>query len=142
MRQFLIPAIFVSSALCFGPSLTAAPQDTRPYYYGDRAYTEPAPTVSDFRSGQMLFSNVRSDLDAAENNLPEYSPDRYRFDRVRGELSELQRHWDESSYEPSQVDHVTRALDRAITSPDIWGRDRDRLSADLSRLRDFRDVHE
>jgi hypothetical protein len=142
MRQFLIPAILASSALCFGPTLFAASQDTRPYYYGDRTYSQPAPAVGDFRSGQMLFTGVRSDLDRAENNLPEYSADRYRFDRVRGELSELQRQWDESAYEPSQVDHVIRALDRTLASNDIWGRDRDRLSADLAQLRNFRDAHE
>lgn len=118
----------------------AAPQNAPDY--GSRAYSNPPPAASDFRSGQMLFSNVRSDLDAAENNLPEYSPDRYRFDRVRGELSELQRHWDESTYEPSQVDVVMRTLDRAISSNDIFGRDRNRLSADLDQLRDFRDAHE
>src|SRR5579863_8143401 len=142
MRQFLIPAIFVSSALCFGPTLGAAPQDTRPYDYGDRTYSQRAPVVSDFRSGQMLFTAVRSDLDRAENNLPEYSPDRYRFDRVRGELSELQRQWDETAYEPRQVENVMRALDRALYSNDLWGRDRDRLSADLSQLRGFRDAHD
>jgi hypothetical protein len=118
----------------------AAPQNAP--YYGDRAYSEPPPRASDFRSAQMLFSNIRSDLDVAENNLPEYSPDRYRFDRTRGELSELQRHWDESTYEPSQVDVVMRTLDRALSSNDILGRDRDRLSADLDQLRGFRDAHE
>jgi hypothetical protein len=124
----------------------AAPQQapqSRPYYYGDRNYGEPiAPTVSDFRAGQMLFSSVRADLDRAEANLPEYSPDRYRFDRVRGELSELQRQWDESAYTPSQVDHVMRVLDRAIDSSDLLGRDRQMLSADLDQLRAFRDDHE
>lgn len=138
MRQFLIPAILASSALCLGPALLAAPQNA-PYY---RDQGTQAPAVSDLRSGQMLFSSIRSDLDVAENNLPEYSPDRYRFDRVRGELSELQRHWDESTYEPSQVDAVVRTLDRALDSHDVWGRDRDRLSSDLNQLRDFRDVHE
>lgn len=90
MRQFLIPAILASSALCFGPTLMAAPQIAPAPYYGDRAYSQPAPAVSDFRAGQMLFTGVRSDLDRAQNNMPEYSADRYRFDRVRGELSELQ----------------------------------------------------
>jgi hypothetical protein len=142
MRQFLIPAIFVSGALCFGPALMAAPQDTRPYYYGDRTYSQPAPAVSDFRAGQMLFSGVRSDVDRAENNLPEYTASRYQFDHVRGELSELQRQWDESAYESSQVDHVIRALERTLATNDMSGRDRDRLSADLSQLREFRNAHE
>jgi hypothetical protein len=141
MRQFLNPGILALSAICFGATLMAAPQ-YRPYDYGDRTYSQPASPVSDFRAGQMLFASVRSDLDRAENNMPEYSADRYSFDRVRGELSELQHQWDETAYEPSQADHVIRALDRVLTSPDILGRDRDRLSADRAQLRDFRDSHE
>jgi hypothetical protein len=125
MRSFLVPSVLVSTALCFGFSLVASPQARpQPYYYGDRAYGEGAP--SDFRSAQMLFAGARSDLDRAENNLPEYSGDRYQFDRVRGELSELQRQWDESAYEPRQVDNVIRALDRALANSDLRIRDRDR----------------
>lgn len=138
MRQLLIPTILVSSALCFGPSLIAAAQETVPRYndqYG-------ASSARDFRSGQALFASVRTDLDRAENNMPEYAGSRNQLDRVRGELSELQRQWDESAYEPSQADHVIRALDRTLSSPDLLSRDRDLLSDDLSRLRDFRDTHE
>jgi hypothetical protein len=135
-KQLLIPSILVSSALCFGPSLIAQAQDATPRYnYG-------ASSAHDFRDGQMLFANVRSDLDRAENNLPEYAGSRYQFDRVRGELSELQRQWDETAYEPSQADHVIRALDRVLTTSDLLPRDRDRLADDLTRLRDFRDSHE
>src|SRR5258708_6530616 len=101
MRQALIP-ILVSSALCLGPSLIASAQDTAPRYN----YGYGASSASDFRSGQRLFATVRSDLDRAEYNLPEYAGSRYQFDRVRGELSELQRQWDESAYEPSQADQV------------------------------------
>ena len=141
MKPFLVSSVLVSTALCFGPSLVAAPQDTRtPYYYNDRTYAEGAPSY--FRSTQMLFASVRSDLDRAENNLPEYSGNRYQFDRVRGELSELQRQWDESAYEPHQADTVIRALDRALDNSDLRIRDRDRLTNDLGQLRDFRDRHE
>jgi hypothetical protein len=137
MRQLLIP-ILVSSALCFGPSLIASAQDFSPRYN----YEYGASSASDFRNSQMLFAGVRSDLDRAENNLPEYASSRYQFDRVRGELSELQRQWDETAYEPSQADHVIRALDRALASDDLLPRDRDALAFDLSRMRAFRDSHE
>jgi hypothetical protein len=141
MRPFFVSSVLVSTALCFGPSLVAAPQDARtPYDYGDRTYAQGPP--SGFRSAQMLFASVRSDLDRAENNLPEYSGKRYQFDRVRGELSELQRQWDESAYEPRQVDTVMRALDRALDNGDLRIRDRDRLTNDLDQLRAFRDSHE
>ena len=135
MKQLLIPSILVSSALCFGPSPIAAAQDTARYSYG-------ASSARDFRDGQTLFASVRSDLDRAENNLPEYAGSRYQFDRVRGELSELQRRWDETAYQPSQADHVVRALGRVLDNSDLLPRDRDRLASDLTRLRDFRDSHE
>jgi hypothetical protein len=88
------------------------------------------------------FSRVRSDLDRAENNLPAFTENRYRFDRVRGELSELQRQWDESAYQPRQVDNVIAALDRALNSSEISYSDHDRLASDLNRLREFSDNHE
>ena len=56
--------------------------------------------------------------------MPEYTPDRYRFDRVRGELK------------------VIRALDRALSSVDLLPRDRDRWAGDSSQMRAFRDDHE
>lgn len=142
MKQVLIPSIIISSALLLSSTLFASPQDFPPRYYnGDRAYDRSS-GVSDFRASQSLFAGVRSDLDRAENNLPEFSGSRYSFDRVRGELSELQRQWDESAYEPSQADKVVRTLDRALATSDLSYRDRDRLATDLSELRDFRDSHE
>ena len=140
MRQKLIPHIIVSSVLSCGLTvgLSAAAQAAPQRYqspYG--AYSS-----SDFRDGQSLFERVRSDLDRAENNVDPYSVSRDRFDRVRGELSELQRHWDESTYEPNQTDHVIAALDRVLATTDLLPGDRVRLTDDMGRLRDFRDRHE
>ena len=135
MRKLLIPNIIFSTLLSLGLSaaLQAAPQRYESPY---QAYSG-----SDFRDGQMLFSRVRSDIDRAENNLPAFSFGRDRFDRVRGELSELQRRWDESTYEPNDADHVIVALDRALSSGGLTPGDRDRLASDLVQLRDFRDTH-
>ena len=138
MRRFLIPSILISSALCLGPSFVAAAQDRSPGY----KYEYGASSARDFHSGQSLFASVRSDLDRAENNMPEYAGSRYQLDRVRGELSELQRQWDETAYEPSQADHVIRALEKALSSTDLLQHDRDSLSDDLNRMRDFRNSHE
>ena len=136
MRQLLIQSFIVSSqiALTSTPAVQAAPQR---YEYPQGAYS-----ASDFRDSQLLLAGVRSDLDRAENNLPEFNGGRYRFDRVRGELSELQRQWDESTFEPRQADEVIAALDRALDTNGLLPRDRDRLTYDLSRLRNFRDSHE
>lgn len=138
MKQLLVSSILVSSPLCLGPNSIAAAQDRNPRY--DYGYG--ASSARDFRSGRSLLASVRSDLDRAENSMPEYAGSRYQLDRVRGELSELQRQWDESAYVSSQADHVIRALDRALSSTGLLPRDRDLLSDDLSRLRDFRDSHQ
>ena len=139
MRKFLIPNVIVSTVLSLGLSaaLEAAPQRyERPYESPYQAYSG-----SDFRSNQLLFSRVRSDIDRAETNLPAFSNGRSRFDRVRGELSELQHRWDESTYEPNNADDVIIALDRALSSSGILPGDRDRLAQDMTELRDFRDTH-
>lgn len=141
MRQLRIPTIIFASLLFAGMGARASaryqPQNNDRYDRSLGAYSG-----RDFRDNQILFARVRSDLDRAENNLPEVSYNRDRFDRARGELSELQRQWDEATYLPRQSDVVIGALDRVLSSHDLLPRDRDRLTADLHALQDFRDSHE
>lgn len=143
MRQLLIPNVILSGLLTvgLGAVLQAAPQQR---YESPRGYENryQADSANDFRDNQLLFARVRSDIDRAENNMPAFSNGRYRFDRVRGELSELQRRWDESTYEPANADDVILALNRAMDSSGILPRDRDRLADDMTQLRQFRDTHE
>lgn len=89
-----------------------------------------------------MLDGIRADIDRAENNLPQYSASRDSFDRLRGELSDLQYHWDENSYQPRQADDVVAALNRVFDSPDLLPRDRTRLAEDLQLVRNFRDGHE
>jgi hypothetical protein len=135
MRKLLIPNIIASTVLSLGLSaaLQAAPQRYESPYQAD--------SRGDLRDGQLLFSRVRADIDRAEGDLPSFTNGRDRFDRVRGELSSLQRHWDESTYEPRNADNVILALNRALDSSGIPSSDRDRLAQDLVQLRDFRDSH-
>jgi len=137
MRRFAIPNVMLCGLLLCGLSLSAPAQNQPPRYdrYG-------ASSASDFRDSQLFFARVRSDLDRAESNLPPASYAVDRFDRARGELSELQRQWDENVYQPRQADAVINALDRVLDSRDLAPRDRDRLASDLRDLRDFRDSHE
>jgi hypothetical protein len=122
-----------SSLLALGLSVQA--QEPRRYDpYDNRA------NFQDFQNAQSLFRQVRSDLDRAENYS--YSGDRHWFDRVRGELSELQRQWDENEYTPRQTDKVIVALQRVVSENQISFRDRDRLMDDLSRMRDFIAAHD
>ena len=85
MRKLLIKSFIGSSLLALGLSIQA---QVPPRYdpYDNQA------NFQDFKNTQTLFRQVRSDLDRAENNYA-YFGDQYWFDRVRGELSELQRQW-------------------------------------------------
>jgi|HubBroStandDraft_6_1064221.scaffolds.fasta_scaffold247016_2 hypothetical protein len=133
MRNLLIKSVIGSSLLALGLSVQA--QEPRRYDpYDNRA------NFQDFQNAQSLFRQVRSDLDRAENYS--YSGDRYWFDRVRGELSELQRQWDENEYTPRQTDKVIVALQKVVSENQISFRDRDRLMDDLSRMRDFIAAHD
>ena len=133
MKHLLIKSFIGSSLFAMGLAVQAQePQRYDPY--DSRA------NFQDFQNTQSLFRQVRSDLDRAEDSS--YSGDHYWFDRVRGELSELQRQWDENEYTPRQADKVITALQRVLTDNQLLLRDRDRLRDDLSRLRDFVATHE
>ena len=133
MRHRFFKSIVGSSLLVLGLSVQAQDSPQRYDPYDNRS------NFQDFQNGQSLFRQVRSDLDRAENYG--YSGDRYWFDRVRGELSELQRQWDENEYTPRQVDKVIAALQRVVGENQLSFRDRDRLMDDLSRMRDFVATH-
>jgi hypothetical protein len=131
MRHLLIEALAGSGLLLFGLNAAAQPPRDAPYY-----------NRGEFESAQSLFRQVRTDIDRAERNAYDnFSGDRSRFARVRGELSELQRQWDENEYAPSQVDNVIVALQRVMDDNNLSYRDRDMLASDLRQLRDFRSGH-
>ena len=134
MRHLLIRSLIGSSLLALGLSVQAQePQRYDPY--------DNRGNFQDFQNAQSLFRQVRSDLDRAENNYG-YFGDHYWFDRVRGELSELQRQWDENEFTPRQADKVIVALERVVSENQLSFRDRDRLMDDLSRMRDFFRTHD
>ena len=134
MRHPFIKTLIGSSLLVLGLSVQAQDRPQRYDPYDNQGNSQ------DFRNGQSLFRQVRSDLDRAENYS--YSGDHYWFDRVRGELSELQRQWDENEYTPRQVDKVIVALQRVVSENQLSFRDRDRLMDDLSRMREFLATHD
>jgi hypothetical protein len=133
MRHRFFKSIVGSSLLVLGLSVQAQDRPQRYDPYDNRS------NFQDFQNGQSLFRQVRADLDRAENYA--YSGDHYWFDRVRGELSELQRQWDENEYTPRQVDKVIVALQRVVSENQLSFRDRDRLMDDLNRMRDFVAIH-
>ena len=136
MRHSFVKSLVGSSLLVLGLSIQAQATPQRYNRYDNRA------NFQDFQDAQSLFHQVRFDVDRAENSTLQLFSDRYSFDRVRGELSELLRQWGEGEYTRRQADNVILALQRVLSGNDLLLRDRDRLTEDLSRMRDFLATHE
>jgi len=128
--HILIASFMGLGLLLFGLIATAQSPRYRNY---DRGECE---------SVQTLLHHVRSDLDRAERNAyADYEDDQRRFERVRGELSELQHQWDGNEYSPSQIDNLIIALQTVLSDNDLALRDHDVLAGNLNQLRDFRARH-
>ncbi len=67
--------------------------------------------------------------------------DDYRLDRTVQELNELQGKLANHIYDERELDEVIGALSRVVGDNRMAVRDRDILSDDLSRLRDYREHH-
>jgi len=136
MRHSFVKSLIGSSLLVLGLGISSAAAPQRFDRFDNRV------NFQDFQDAQTLFHQVRSDLDRADNaSIPAFA-DRSSFDRARGELSALERQWDENEYKPRQVDNVIAALQRVLADNHLLIRDRDRLSEDVGRLRDFLETHQ
>jgi len=116
---------------CFG--FTAAAQD----WYHDRD--------ARFRDEQWrrhLFGHVRMDLDHVQSVTWPGGRDRYRIDRTKHELDELQGKLEHGFYDERELNGVIGSLNRVVADNRMDRRDREILNDDLNRLRDYRAHHE
>lgn len=120
-----------SALLAWG--LAAAAQATpeqiyNPYYSQDQ-----------YQNTHSMFDTIQADLNrAATNAYPNYLGDNARFDVVRTELRQLEQSWDHGSYDSRQLDITTTVLQMVLKDNRLMLHDREVLTADLSRLREFR----
>jgi hypothetical protein len=89
-----------------------------------------------------LFQRVREDIDHVQAVTFPFSADQYRLTTVKRELNELQDKYAATRYDQPQLDDVIAALQRVMSDNHLAGRDRDMLSEDLNRLREFREHHD
>jgi hypothetical protein len=89
-----------------------------------------------------LFQRVRMDVEHVERSTIPFTGDRARLTRTITELNELQAKLGEGRYDERQLDEVMGALRAVVQENRLQGRDRDVLSDDLNRLREFRDHHD
>jgi hypothetical protein len=86
-----------------------------------------------------MFDRIRADLYRAQTNAyPNYLGDGSRFDVARNELNQLEHRWDQGRYDTSEFDNTFSAVQMVLNDNRLIPHDRDVLSADLSRLLEFR----
>ena len=87
-----------------------------------------------------FFERVREDIDHAERFSFQGGADRYRLDRTRQELGDLQREWAQyHRVNRRDIDDVVNALGRVLRDNRLSRRDAEILENDMNRLREFRD---
>jgi hypothetical protein len=67
--------------------------------------------------------------------------DEFRLARTRQQLDELQGKLAAGQYDQAELDDVVHTLQKVLDSNRLSDRDRDMMSDDVSRLRDYRDHH-
>jgi hypothetical protein len=91
---------------------------------------------------RRIFERVRQDLEHVQSETFPVGGDQYRLGQARRELDELQNKLVAGRYDERELDDVIRALRNVVRDNRLAPRDRDVLSDDLDRLRDFRARHE
>jgi hypothetical protein len=89
-----------------------------------------------------LFSHVRADLDHVQSVTWPGGRDRYRIDRTKQELNELQGKMEHHVFDERELNGVIGSLSRVVADNRMGRRDREILNDDLIRLRDYRAHHE
>jgi hypothetical protein len=113
---------------------------------GDRRDSEYHQERDRFFQGEAwrrnLFQRVREDVEHLERSTIPFTGDRARLARTITELNELQDKLGRGRYDERQLSDVMDALRAVVAENRMSERDRETLSDDLNRLREFREHHD
>jgi hypothetical protein len=133
MRNVLRRGLTIGSLLAFGLGLAAFAQDdwyrTRESFYHAEHWRG------------HVFERVRDDVAHVQDTAFSGGRDEFRLAKTKQDLDELQGKLAAGRYDEGQLDDVIHTLQRVVDSNKLPERDRDMLSDDVSRLRDYRDHH-
>ncbi len=131
MRCILLRGVLGSSLLLF--ALAAAAQTT-PQQIPNPLYSQ-----DEYQNTHSMFDKIRNDLDRAQTGaFPNYLGDSPRFDIAHNELRTLEQNWDKGKYDSREFENTTSAVQMVLNDNRLMPYDREILSADLSRLLEFR----
>jgi hypothetical protein len=137
MRRTVFQLIAGTVLLVFGVSLAAAQDRDR----DDSWYQSRESFYREQHWKAHFFNRVREDLDRVQSTTFPGTGDEFRINRTKQELNELQEKMAAGRYDQPELDEVIAALQRVVESNKLSARDRDVLSDDLTRLRDYREHH-
>ena len=89
-----------------------------------------------------LFDRIRADVDHIQSETPFFSGEQFRLARTKQELGELQSNAAAGRFDDKNVDDVVNALQRVLAENRLSEHDRDMISDDMARLREYREHHE
>ena len=90
---------------------------------------------------QRFFSRIREDVEHVQSKAFPFGADQYRLARTRQELDEMQDKLAAGRYDQRELDDVIGALSQVVRDNRLSYQDRDVLTDDLNRLREFRARH-
>lgn len=130
MKLFFLQSLIASSLALYPwiAAQAAEEQIANPYYSQD-----------EYQNTHSMFDKIRADLDRAQtNDHPDLLGDGARFDIARMQLGQLENQWDQADFNTTTFDNTYTALHMVLNDNRLTGHDRDVLSADESRLIEFR----
>jgi hypothetical protein len=139
MKHLLIRTIAGTSLMLFGLSagMQAQPPRDDDAYHRDR---------DDYYRGDRwrarMFDRVRDDVNHIQTTSFSGIRDQYRLERVNQQLGDLQSQMADHRYNERVLDDVISTLQRVATDDHVSARDRDILTDDISRLRQFHEHHD
>jgi len=142
MKRSLINGIACAGLLLFSLSARQAVAQDRDNDRGDDTFYHSREGFYSGDSWKMhLFDRVRADLDHVQR-VAFAGSDEYRIVRTKEQVAELQSKMAEGRYDQPELEDVIASLGRVVADNRLDSRDRDILSEDLSRVRDYRDHHD
>jgi hypothetical protein len=138
MKNFLFKSLAGAGLLVFSLTTSSAFAQDRDTdsYHSDRDAR-----FQDQHWRGRLFDDVRDDVQHVQTVTWPGGGDNYRLDTTVQELNELQGKLANHVYDESDLDAVIGTLSRVVSDNRMAPRDREMLTDDLSRLRDYRAHH-
>lgn len=135
MRGFLLSSIAGASLLVLSLTATAQDRDSDTFHHDREAYFQ-----GEHWHGH-LFERVKEDVEHVRATAWPQGGDEFRLDRTIHELDDLQSKFANHVYDDSDLQRVIDTLGRVASFNRMPPRERNIITDDVARLREYRDHH-